>query len=308
MAQYKVHCLNNIAPVALETLGEDFEVTDDLSQADAILVRSADMHELDLPDGLKCVARAGAGTNNIPLEELAVKGVPVFNAPGANANAVKELVICSLLLASRDIVGGMNWCKENSDDPNVAKAAEKAKKQFAGTEILGKTLGVIGLGAIGRLVVEAAEGLGMKTIGYDPFKTPEAAKQISADMKFVDNLDDLYAGSDYVTIHVPAVGDNIGMIDAAAIAKMKDGVKLLNLARGSLVNEDDLAAALANGKISKYVCDFISPAVLKMDNVIAFPHLGASTAEAEENCAKMAAESIKTYLATGEKVHCVNMK
>ncbi|MGN0034618.1 MAG: 3-phosphoglycerate dehydrogenase [Coriobacteriales bacterium] len=308
MAKYKVRCLNNIAPIALETLGDDFEVTEDLGEADAVLVRSADMHELDLPDSLKCVARAGAGTNNIPLEELAARGVPVFNAPGANANAVKELVVCALLLASRDVVGGVEWCKANADDENVAKAAEKAKKQFAGTEILGKTLGVIGLGAIGRLVVGAAEALGMKTIGYDPFKTPEVAREISPDMRFVDNLDDLYAGSDYVTVHVPAVGDNIGMINADAIAKMKDGVKLLNLARGSLVNEDDLAAALASGKISTYVCDFVSPAVLKMDHVVAFPHLGASTAEAEENCAQMAAQSIRTYLETGEKVHCVNMK
>ena len=305
---YKIHCLNNISPVALEALGEGYEMTDELAEADAILVRSADMHELELPESVKAIARAGAGVNNIPLEKLAERGIPVFNTPGANANAVKELVLCGMLLASRDVIGGINWCKANADDPNVEKAAEKAKKQFAGSEILGKTLGVIGVGAIGSKLVQAAEALGMSTIGYDPFVSAERAAQISEDMKFVATLDELYAESDYITIHVPAVGDNIGMINSDAISKMKDGAIILNFARGTLVNEDDLTAALESGKIACYVTDFSTPAIIKAPHTIAIPHLGASTDEAEENCALMAVESIKAFLENGEKIHCVNMK
>ncbi len=305
---YKVHCLNNISKEGLDLLTADYEVTDDLSQADVILVRSANMHEMELPASLKAVARAGAGVNNIPLEALAEKGIPVFNTPGANANAVKELVICGMLLACRDITGGINWCRDNADDPDIAKSVEKAKKQFAGGEIMGKTLGVIGLGAIGAFIVKAAEALGMKTVGYDPFFSAEKAAQISSDMKFVTSLADLYPACDFITIHVPAMKDTIGMIDAEAFEQMKDGVVFLNFSRDTLVDAAAMTAALEGGKVKHYVTDFPTPAVMAMPNAIVVPHLGASTAEAEDNCAKMAVQEIMEYLETGKKIHCVNIK
>ncbi|MCI8469602.1 MAG: 3-phosphoglycerate dehydrogenase [Eggerthellaceae bacterium] len=305
---YKVHCLNNISPEGLALLTDQYELTDDIEQADAVLVRSANMHEMAIPANLKVVARAGAGVNNIPLEAMAEAGIPVLNTPGANANAVKELVIAGMLLASRDIVGGIEWCRANADDENIGKSAEKAKKQFAGTEITGKTLGVIGLGAIGKLVVAAAEALGMRTIGYDPFLDAERAAAISPAMTFTDNLDDLYAASDFVTIHVPATADTKGMVDADAIAHMKDGVVFLNFARDTLVDDEAMAAGLASGKVAAYVTDFANPAVMAMEGAIVIPHLGASTAEAEDNCAIMAVNQIMEYLENGTKVHCVNMK
>ncbi|WP_165046240.1 3-phosphoglycerate dehydrogenase [Adlercreutzia sp. ZJ138] len=305
---YKVHCLNNISNVGLALLSSDYELTDTIDEADAILVRSANMHDMDIPETCKAVARAGAGVNNIPLEALAERGIPVFNTPGANANAVKELVVCGMLLAARDVVGGIAWCRENADDENIGKSAEKAKKQFAGGEISGKTLGVIGLGAIGALVVQAAEALGMKTIGYDPFITAERAAAISSDMTLTANLADIYAASDYITIHVPALDSTKGMINADAIAQMKDGVVFLNFARDTLVNDADMACALKEGKVARYVTDFANPAVMAMDNALVIPHLGASTAEAEDNCAKMAVTEIMEYLETGKKTHCVNMK
>lgn len=305
---YKIHCLNNISEKGLALLTDNYEITDDIEQADAILVRSANMHEMEIPANLKAVARAGAGVNNIPLEKLAEAGIPVFNTPGANANAVKELVVCAMLLASRDIVGGVEWVKANAEDENVGKAAEKAKKAFAGGEITGKTLGVIGLGAIGKLVVGAAEALGMTVVGYDPFLDAERAAAISANMRFTDDLTDVAAASDYMTIHVPATDSTKGMISADIIAGMKDGAVFLNFSRDALVDEAAMGAALESGKVSRYVTDFANPAVVKMERAIVLPHLGASTAEAEENCAIMAVNEVMDYLENGKKTHCVNMK
>lgn len=305
---YKVHCLNNISSKGLDLLTEEYELTDDVNEADVILVRSANMHDMEIPQSLKAVARAGAGVNNIPLDALAEAGVAVFNTPGANANAVKELVLAGMLLASRDIVGGIQWVADNADDENVGKSAEKAKKAFAGGEIAGKTLGVIGLGAIGKLVVGAAEALGMDVIGYDPFMDAERAAQISSDMRFVDALDELYADADYITIHVPATDETRGMIDKAALAAMKDGVVFLNFSRDVLVDDAAMSNALESGKVARYVTDFANPAVVKMERAIVLPHLGASTAEAEDNCAIMAVQEVMDYLAEGKKVHCVNMK
>ncbi len=305
---YKVHCLNNISSKGLDLLTDEYEIVDSPNNADVILVRSANMHEMEIPASLKAVARAGAGVNNIPLDAMAEAGVPVFNTPGANANAVKELVLAGMLLSARDVLGGIDWVKENADDENVGKSAEKAKKAFAGGEISGKTLGVIGLGAIGKLVTRAAEALGMSVVGYDPFMDAAKAKQISETLKFVDNLDDLYAASDYITIHVPATADTKGMINAGEIAKMKNGVIFLNFSRDVLVDDAAMVKALEGGKVSRYVTDFANPAVVKMPRAIVLPHLGASTEEAEDNCAKMAVREVMDYLATGTKTHCVNMK
>lgn len=304
---YKVHCLNNISEKGLELLTSDYELTDNVNEADVILVRSADMHDMDIPESLKAVARAGAGVNNIPLEKFAERGIPVFNTPGANANAVKELVIAGMLLAARDIIGGNAWIVANADDENVGKAAEKAKKQFAGGEISGKTLGIIGLGAIGKRVATAASALGMDIVGYDPFMDPETAERIVEGLRFVTDLNDLYEASDYITIHVPATDQTRGMIDAAAIGKMRDGVVFLNFSRDALVNDPDMAAALESGKVACYVSDFANPAVVKMKNAIVFPHLGASTEEAEDNCAVMAVNEVMDYLANGTKINCVNL-
>ena len=305
---YKVHCLNNISAKGLELLTADYELTDNVDEADVILVRSANMKEMEFSPNLKAVARAGAGVNNIPLDALAEKGIPVFNTPGANANAVKELVLCGMLLAARDVLGGVAWCRENAGDENIGKSAEKAKKAFAGNEIFGHTLGIIGLGAIGAKVAVAAEALGMNLVGYDPFLDAQKAAEISPNLQFVDDLAQLYAQADYITIHVPAVAGTIGMIDAAAIAQMKDGAVFLNFARDTLVNDADMAAALESGKVARYVTDFANAAVVNMPRAIVLPHLGASTDEAEENCAKMAVEEVMAYLETGVKTHCVNMK
>ena len=304
---YKVHCLNNISQKGLDLLTSDYELTDSVDDADVILVRSADMHDMDVPASLKAVARAGAGVNNIPLDKLAELGIPVFNTPGANANAVKELVIAGMLLSARDIIGGNAWVVANADDENVGKAAEKAKKQFAGGEIMGKTLGIIGLGAIGKKVAVAADALGMDVVGYDPFMDAQTAAGIVDGLRFVTDLNDLYEACDYITIHVPATGETKGMIDQAAISKMRDGVVFLNFSRDSLVNDADMAAALESGKVARYVSDFANPAVVKMTNAIVLPHLGASTEEAEDNCAIMAVNEVMDYLANGTKTHCVNL-
>ena len=304
---YKVHCLNNISEKGLELLTSDYELTDNVNEADVILVRSADMHEMDIPESLKAVARAGAGVNNIPLEKFAERGIPVFNTPGANANAVKELVVAGMLLAARDIIGGTNWVVQNADDEGIAKSAEKAKKQFAGGEIMGKTLGIIGLGAIGKRVATAASALGMSIVGYDPFMDPETAEHIVEGLRFTTELDDVYASSDYITIHVPANDQTRGMIDASAISKMRDGVVFLNFSRDALVNDPDMAAALESGKVACYVSDFANPAVVNMKNSIVLPHLGASTEEAEDNCAVMAVNEVMDYLANGTKINCVNL-
>lgn len=305
---YKIHCLNNISSEGLALLTDKYEIVDSIEGADAVLVRSANMHEMEIPSSVKAIARAGAGVNNIPLEAMAERGVPVFNTPGANANAVKELVLAGMLLASRDIVGGVEWCRANADDANIGKSAEKAKKQFAGGEIMGKTLGVIGLGAIGKLVVAAAEALGMKVIGYDPFLDEERAAAISANMQFTSDLDVLFAGSQFVTVHVPALDSTKGMIGAAAFAKMQDGTVVLNFSRDVLVDDAAMVEALESGKVAKYVTDFANPAVMAMKNTLVLPHLGASTAEAEDNCAKMAVMEVMDYLENGKKTHCVNMK
>ncbi|WP_281508502.1 3-phosphoglycerate dehydrogenase [Parvibacter caecicola] len=304
---YKVHCLNNISAKGLELLDENYQLTDNVEEADVILVRSANMHEMDIPANLKAVARAGAGVNNIPLEKLAEAGVAVFNTPGANANAVKELVLAGMLLASRDIIGGVQWCRDNAADESIGKAAEKAKKQFAGTEIIGKTLGVIGLGAIGKLVAQAAEALGMKVVGYDPYSSAEKAAEISPNLVYVEDLADLYPQADFVTIHVPATPATKGMVDAEALAQMKDDVVLLNFARDTLVDDAALTAAMEAGRVRAYVTDFANPAVMQMPRAIVIPHLGASTEEAEDNCAIMAVQEVMAYLADGTKTHCVNM-
>lgn len=305
---YKVLCLNNISKKGLARLTDEFEITEDINEADAIIVRSANMHEMDIPDNIKIISRAGAGYNNIPTDALAARNIPVCNTPGANANAVKELVLCGMLLSARDVIGGVEWCKANAQDENIAKSAESAKKQFAGGEIFEKTLGVIGLGAIGKLVVKSCEALGMKVIGYDPFLSAEAAAAISTNMTFTTDLADVYEACDYITIHVPSMDSTKGMINKDAIEQMKDGVVFLNFSRDTLVDAPAMTEALASGKVRKYVTDFATPDVMKMENAIVIPHLGASTAEAEENCAMIAVDDVMAYLKTGELRHCVNLK
>ncbi|WP_434309582.1 phosphoglycerate dehydrogenase [Hominifimenecus sp. rT4P-3] len=303
---YKVHCMNVIDQAGTDKLGDGYELTERLEDADAVLVRSASMHDLELPEKLKAIARAGAGVNNIPLEECAKKGIVVFNTPGANANGVKELVLAGMLLAARDISGGIQWVHENAGDPDISKKTEKSKKGFAGTEIGGKTLGVIGLGAIGVLVANAARNLGMKVLGYDPYISVEGAWNLDHHVRRVNDLDALLEESDYITIHVPAMDSTNGMIDADTIAKMKDGVVFLNFARDLLVDEKAMAAALESGKVGHYVSDFPNALSVTMKNAIVVPHLGASTEEAEVNCAVMAAKEIRRYLEEGNIINSVN--
>lgn len=291
----KVNCLNPIAACGLEMLGDNYEVTENFSEAEAVLVRSAAMHDMDLPESLLAVARAGAGVNNIPLDECAKKGIVVFNTPGANANGVKELVIASMLLAARDIVGGIKWCQDNKDDAGIAKSGEKAKKAFAGTEIKGKKLGIIGLGAIGVLVANAANRLGMDVYGCDPYLSVENALNMSRDVTMVKSNEDLYEMCDYITVHIPLLDSTKGMFDKKAFDKMKDGVVLLNFSRDTLVNEEDMKEALASGKVAKYVVDFPNPNTVNMPNTTVTPHLGASTQESEDNCAKMAVSETRDF-------------
>lgn len=302
----KIHCLNPIAKCGLDRLPEDYQITDNVNEADGILVRSASMHEMELPESLQAVARAGAGVNNIPLEACAKAGVVVFNTPGANANGVKELVLAGLFLASRDVVGGIEWCRENAENPDIAKAAEKSKKAFAGHEIRGKKLGVIGLGAIGAEVANAAAALGMEVYGYDPFISVNAAWMLNRDVKHITSVDTIYQECDYITIHVPATPDTKGMIDQEKLDEMKDGVIILNFARDVLVNEADLAKALDSGKVARYVTDFPNPGSVHMKNTIVIPHLGASTEESEDNCAKMAVKELTDYLENGNIKNSVN--
>ncbi|HIW75052.1 MULTISPECIES: 3-phosphoglycerate dehydrogenase family protein [Gordonibacter] len=301
-----VHCLNNISSHGTDLLTDAYELTDDPANASAILVRSAAMHDMEFGDELLAIARAGAGVNNIPLDRCAEEGIVVFNTPGANANAVKEIVLCALLLASRGIVEGIEWCRANAEDENIAKAAEKAKKAFAGREIMGKKLGVIGLGAIGAEVANTALDLGMDVYGYDPYVSVGAAWRLSSAVHHVTNLDDLLRTCDYLTIHVPAVEGTIGMIDERACDLMKEGAVLLNFSRDTLVNNDAMAAALASGKVGAYVTDFAVPAVMQMERTIVLPHLGASTAEAEDNCAAMAVRQTMDYLENGTIKNSVN--
>ena len=303
---FQYHCLNPIAQVGLDNFDANYEKTEDVNAAEGILVRSAVMHEMDFSDKLLCVARAGAGVNNIPLEKLAEKGVVVFNTPGANANGVKELVIAGMLLASRDIVGGIEWVKENKADENIGKTAEKAKKAFAGTEIEGKKLGVIGLGAIGVKVANAAKSLGMTVYGYDPYLSVNAAWHLSRDIIHVNTLDEIYENCDFITIHVPAMDSTKGMINKEAFDKMKDGVILLNFARDVLVNEADCLEAIKAGKVRKYVSDFANATTAGAEGCIVIPHLGASTEESEDNCAKMAVKEMKDYLENGNIQNSVN--
>lgn len=302
----KIYCLNKISKVGLGVLPSEYEVVEELEGSDAILVRSAAMHEMELPESVQCVARAGAGVNNIPLDKYAEKGVVVFNTPGANANAVKELTIAMMLLAARDIRGSMEWVKENKEDPEINKSMEKAKSAFAGTEILGKTLGVIGCGAIGALVADAAQKLGMKVVGVEPsMGTRERYKELLAGVEFVE-LDELLARSDYITIHVPLMDATKGMINKDTLAKAKDGVIVINAARDALVNDSDMKKALASGKVKRYVTDFPNAKSANTEGVVAISHLGASTEEAEDNCAMMAANQVVDFIENGNIVNSVN--
>ena len=302
----KIHCLNAISKHGTDLLTADYELTDNVKEAEGILVRSASLHEMEFPNSLLAVARAGAGVNNIPLDACAQEGIVVFNTPGANANAVKELVIGALMLASRDILGGINWCIDNAEDANIAKSVEKAKKAFAGCEIRGKKLGVIGLGAIGAEVANACAGLGMEVYGYDPFISVQAAWMLSRDVKHTTSLDTIFQECDYITLHVPALDSTKGMINKNALEQMKDGVVVLNFARDLLVDEDAMAEALASGKVKHYMTDFPNTKSVHMKGAIVTPHIGASTAESEDNCAKMAVKEIMDYIENGNIRNSVN--
>lgn len=303
---FKYFCLNPIAGVGLEKFNDRYVKTESVEEADGILVRSAAMHDMELPDNLLAIARAGAGVNNIPLDKCAEKGIVVFNTPGANANGVKELVIAGMLLAARDVVGGIEWVKENRSDENVGKTAEKAKKSFAGTEIEGKKLGIVGLGAIGVKVANVAKHLGMEVYGYDPYVSVDAAWNLSRDVKHVLNVEDIYAECDYITIHVPLMDSTKGMIGKEAIDQMKDGVILLNFARDLLVDEEAVLEGIKSGKVRKYVSDFPNAVTAGQEGCIVIPHLGASTEESEDNCAVMAVKELKNYLENGNIVNSVN--
>ncbi|MBE7045362.1 MAG: 3-phosphoglycerate dehydrogenase, partial [Ruminococcaceae bacterium] len=304
---YEILTLNKIAACGLEQLPADkYTITDDAqANADGIILRSFAMHDMELPANLKAVARAGAGTNNIPTDKCAEKGIVVFNTPGANANAVKELVLAGLFLASRKISDGIAWANTLTGD-DVAKQVEKGKSNFAGQEVQGKTLGVIGLGAIGVLVANAARHLGMNVIGYDPYLSVDAAWRLSSHIQKAKNIDEIYANSDYITVHVPLTPETKNTLNADTFAKMKDGVRILNFSRGELVNNDDIKAALANGKVAAYVVDFPMPDTVNYPGIIAIPHLGASTEESEDNCAIMAAQELSSYLETGNILNSVN--
>ena len=302
---YTYHCLNNISETGTKKFTKDFVQTDS-QDADAILVRSANMKDMEFGDNLKAIARAGAGVNNIPIDVCSEKGIVVFNTPGANANGVKELVIAGMLLASRDIVGGIEWLEQQENTEDLPKKVEKQKSKFAGNEIAGKKLGIIGLGAIGVMVANAAANLGMEVYGYDPFISVKAAWSLSRNIRHVDDLHEIYEKCEYITIHVPLSKDTRGMINAAAIEQMKDGVVLLNFARDALVDETSIIAALESGKVKKYVTDFVTPAVARAKNTLVTPHLGASTAESEENCAEMAVSEVMEYLLYGNIRNSVN--
>ena len=299
--------LNKIAEIGTSRLGDNYNCVDECATPDAVLVRSASMHDMEMPESLLAIARAGAGVNNIPLDVCTQKGICVFNTPGANANAVMELVIAGLFMGSRKLVEGIEWCKTlKGNGDQVLKMVEKGKSQFAGPEIKGKTLGVIGLGAIGILVANAARALHMNVIGYDPYLSVEAALKLDRHVHTVASLDEIYAQCDYITLHVPLVGDTKGMINEATIAKMKDGVRILNFARDGLVVSSDIAAGLNSGKIGSYVTDFATDDLLDVPGVVPMPHLGASTPESEDNCAIMAADEVKQYLEPGNVKNSVN--
>lgn len=303
---YRYHCLNPIAQTGIELFDENYSRTETIDEADAVLVRSAGMHEMEFSKNLKAIARAGAGVNNIPLEQCAENGIVVFNTPGANANGVKELVIAGMLLAARDVIGGINWVQEHEEDGDLAKAAEKAKKAFAGTELEGKKLGVIGLGAIGVLVANAAVHLGMEVYGYDPYVSVDAAWRLSRNIHHAKTVDELYKDCDYITVHVPALPDTKGMINKDAISLMKKGVVVLNFARDVLVDSEAMVDALVSGAVKRYVTDFPTPEIAGVKGAIVIPHLGASTEESEENCARMAVKELRDYLENGNIKNSVN--
>lgn len=302
----KIHCLNAISKYGTDLLNEEYALTDNMEEAEGVLVRSAAMHDMTFSDNLLAIARAGAGVNNIPLASCADQGIVVFNTPGANANGVKELVIAGMLLASRDVVGGIEWCRGIKEDPDIAKAVEKGKKAFAGTEIKGKKLGVIGLGAIGAEVANAAAALGMEVYGYDPFISVNAAWMLSRSVKHITAVDTIYKECDYITVHVPLLDNTRGMINKEVLNEMKDGVVILNFARDLLVNDDDMAEALASKKVKKYVTDFPNPKSANMEGALVIPHLGASTEESEDNCAVMAVKEMMDYLENGNIQNSVN--
>lgn len=305
---YKILCLNKISPVGTKRLGESYTFSPEITEPDGILVRSASMHEMELNSRLLAVARAGAGVNNIPVDRCTEKGVVVFNTPGANANAVKELVLCALLLSSRKIVPAIEWAKTlKGRGDEIGQLVEKGKSAFSGPELLGKTLGVVGLGAIGILTANAAIELGMTVYGYDPFLSVESAWRLSSQVKRAASLDEIYANSDYITLHLPLTPDTRGMVDENAVSKMKNGARVLNFARGGLVDSAAIAAALTSGKLSSYATDFPDDVLLGEENVIALPHLGASTPESEENCAVMAVDQLKDYLENGNIRNSVNL-
>lgn len=303
---FNILTLNKIAKCGLDQLNDNYKITDDANvDADGIILRSFKMHDMELPESLKAVARAGAGTNNIPIDKCSEKGIVVFNTPGANANAVKELVIAGMLLASRDVIGGVAWANTLTGD-DVDKQVEKGKSNFAGCEIKGKTLGIIGLGAIGILVANAAYALGMEVIGYDPYLSVDSALKLSRHVKKANSPEEVYAAADYITIHVPLMDSTRNTINAETIAQMKDGVIILNFARGGLVNNADIKKALADGKVAKYVVDFADSETVNQPGIINIPHLGASTAESEDNCAVMDAQELADYLENGNILNSVN--
>ncbi len=303
---FQYYCMNPIAKVGLDLFRENFKETKEIEAAEGVLVRSASMHDMEFSDRLLAVSRAGAGVNNIPLEKCAEKGIVVFSTPGANANGVKELVIAGMLLASRDIVGGIEWVKSQADNENIAKDAEKIKKKFAGTEVENKKLGIIGLGAIGVKVANVAKHMGMEVYGYDPYVSVDAAWNLSRDVKHVLNVDEIYAECDIITIHVPLMDATKGMIGSEALEKMKDGVILLNFARDLLVDEKAVLASIKAGKVRKYVSDFANSTTVGQEGCIVIPHLGASTEESEDNCAKMAIKEMMEYLENGNIKNSVN--
>lgn len=302
----KIHCLNSISKVGLDSFSEDYAFTDNISEADALLVRSASLHDTEFSRDLVAIARAGAGVNNIPVDRCSEEGIVVFNTPGANANSVKELVIAAMLIVARDVIGGIEWVKSVMDNPNIAKEVEKAKSRFAGHEIKNKKLGVIGLGAIGSEVANAASSLGMEVYGYDPYMTVNAAFRLSRRVHPVTDIHKIYENCDYISLHMPLTDENTGMINEESLSLMKDEVVILNFSRDKLVNDEDMAKALKSGKVKRYVTDFPNEHIRDMEGVLAIPHLGASTEESEDNCALMAAEELMDYIENGNITNSVN--
>jgi len=302
----KIHCLNSISKVGLDSFSEDYTFTDNISEADALLVRSASLHDTEFSGDLVAIARAGAGVNNIPIDRCSEEGIVVFNTPGANANSVKELVIAAMLIVARDVIGGIEWVKSVMDNPNIAKEVEKAKSRFAGHEIKNKKLGVIGLGAIGSEVANAASSLGMEVYGYDPYMTVNAAFRLSRRVHPVTDIHKIYENCDYISLHMPLTDENTGMINEESLSLMKDEVVILNFSRDKLVNDEDMAKALKSGKVKRYVTDFPNEHIRDMEGVLAIPHLGASTEESEDNCALMAAEELMDYIENGNITNSVN--